>query len=173
MVGTLVLFDIDGTLVDSNDAHAEAWRLALAEHGTTIAVNQIRAAIGKGGDKLLPDVAGIDPESAAGKAIRESRGRFFKERFLPVLKAFPCAREVMLRMKQTGFNVGVASSANEDEVRALLSIARVDDLVEGASSADDVERSKPDPDVVYADLRDLLAHWDSGPFCSSVAFVQH
>jgi phosphoglycolate phosphatase-like HAD superfamily hydrolase len=149
----LVLLDIDGTLIDSNDAHARAWEIALREHGREVSYEAIRRSIGKGGDKLLPDVSGIDAESALGKALSEARGRIFKERFLPTLAAFPCAREAVLRMKQGGLRVGVATSAAKDELRALLDVAGVTDLVEGASSSDDADNSKPDPDIVQAALR--------------------
>lgn len=150
---SLVLLDIDGTLIDSNDAHARAWVLAFRENGHEVDFDAVRRAIGKGGDKLIPDVSGVEAESSVGKAVDEARARIFKQRFLPHLKAFPGAREAVEHMKKEGFRIGVASSAKKDELDALLRIADVLDLVEGSSSGDDVDESKPDPDVVKAALK--------------------
>src|SRR3954467_6470327 len=86
-----IMFDVDGTLVDSNDAHARAWVEALAEHGRRVAYDEVRRRIGMGGDKLLPAVTGIDAESAEGKAISKRRGEIFLAKYLPTLKPTPGA----------------------------------------------------------------------------------
>jgi beta-phosphoglucomutase-like phosphatase (HAD superfamily) len=145
---TAVLLDIDGTLVDSNDAHAAAWVAAFAEHGVMVSPRAVRDAIGKGGDKLLPDLTGVADESPLGRAIKEARARIFARDHLPGLKPFPCARELVARFAADHLRVAVATSASRDEVGALLEIAGVPHLVDGAASADDVDRSKPDPDVL-------------------------
>src|SRR6187200_2270479 len=93
-----VLLDVDGTLVDSNDAHAHAWVRALAEAGVTVDFTSVRRLIGKGGDKLLPEVSGIDSESPKGKAISKRRGEIFKADYLPKLRPFPHAEELLARM---------------------------------------------------------------------------
>lgn len=146
------ILDVDGTLVDSNDAHARAWASALVEEGFSVPFERVRPLIGMGGDKLLPEVTGLPEDDPRAKRAGERRGEIFKARFLPSLRAFPRTRELLLRMRETGLKLAVASSAEPDELKALLRIAGAEDLVVGASSADDVGRSKPDPDVVHAAL---------------------
>lgn len=147
-----VILDVDGTLVDSNDAHAHAWVDALAEHGINVEFERVRPLIGMGGDKLLPEVSGIEEETPEGKRISKRRSEIFKERYLPKLKAFPSAKELLQRMRDEGLKLVVASSAKEDELNPLLKIAGASGLVEEKTSSDDAENSKPDPDIVKAAL---------------------
>jgi len=147
-----VLLDVDGTLVDSNDAHAQAWVRALAEAGISVPFERVRALIGKGGDKLLPEAAGIDPDSPQGKSISKRRGEIFQKDFLPSLKPFPGAKELLVRMKREGLRLAVASSAKEDELKGLLRVCGADELIEASTSSDDADNSKPDPDIVHAAL---------------------
>jgi HAD superfamily hydrolase (TIGR01509 family) len=147
-----IILDIDGTLVDSNDAHARAWVEALAEFDIHITFDQVRCLIGMGGDKLLPKVSGISEETPEGQAISRRRGEIFKARYLPEIKAFPRTRELLLRMRDDGLKLVVASSAKEDELKPLLEIAGAADLVEEKTSSDDADNSKPDPDIVKAAL---------------------
>ena len=147
-----VILDVDGTLVDSNDAHARAWVEAFATHGITVAFEPVRRAIGMGGDKLMPAVSEIEEESEQGKAIAADRARIFKERYLPELRPFAATRELAERFIASGYALAVASSAKEDELGPLLEIARVADLIDTRTSSDDAERSKPEPDIVEAAL---------------------
>jgi HAD superfamily hydrolase (TIGR01509 family) len=147
-----VLLDIDGTLIDSNDAHARAWVEALAQYGYVVPFEKVRPLIGKGGDKVTPELTGLDPESGESKRISETRAEIFR-RELPSLRATPGARELLEHLASRGLELVVATSAKEAEVQALLEQAGVADLIEAASSADDAERSKPDPDIVQAALR--------------------
>lgn len=149
---TSVLLDIDGTLVDSNDAHAQAWIKALAEAGVAIEFMTVRRLIGKGGDKLLPEVSGIDAESEQGKAISKRRGEIFQKDYLPGLKPFPRAKGLLARMKQAGLQLAVASSAKKGELKGLLKVCGADEFIEASTSSDDAENSKPDPDIVHAAL---------------------
>ena len=84
-----VILDVDGTLVDSNDAHARAWVEALHEGGFDVPFERVRPFIGMGGDKLLPAVTGLTEEDPRAKRIGERRGEIFKARFLPSLRAVP------------------------------------------------------------------------------------
>ena len=143
-----VLLDIDGTLVDSNDAHARAWVAALAERGVHVALAAVRPLIGMGGDKLLPAAADIDPESPLGREVAERRSEIFLERYLPTVAPFPEARALLERMRADGLTLVAASSARADELRALLDVAGARGLLAAATSADDAARSKPDPDIV-------------------------
>src|SRR5688572_19409633 len=124
MALSTVLLDIDGTLIDSNDAHAKSWVEAFAAHGRQIAFDKVRPLIGKGGDKLLDELFHIDHESDEGKAISTTRKKIFKEKYLPQLKPFRQTRELLLRMKQDDLQLVVATSAEEDLVEALLDVAR-------------------------------------------------
>jgi phosphoglycolate phosphatase-like HAD superfamily hydrolase len=146
-----VLLDVDGTLVDSNDAHARAWSEALADIGRQVPATRIRPLIGMGGDKLLPAV-GVDPESSEGKSVSERRSRIFLERHVPLLKATRGARELVARFRREGFKLVVATSAREDEVEAILRHIGLEELIARKTSADDAEHSKPDPDIIHAAL---------------------
>ena len=150
-----VILDVDGTLVDSNDAHARAWAEGLQEAGFDVPFERVRPLIGMGGDKLLPEVTGLPEEDPRARRAGERRGEIFKARYLPSLRPFPRARELLLRMRDAGLKLAVASSAEPPELHALLRIAGATGLLEGASSADDAGSSKPDPDVVHAALERL------------------
>jgi HAD superfamily hydrolase (TIGR01509 family) len=154
---TGVLLDVDGTLVDSNDAHAHAWVKALAEAGVRVEFAAVRRLIGKGGDKLLPEVSGIDAESPKGKQISERRGELFQTEYLPKLRPFPGTKDLLARMKKAGLELAVASSAKKDELGGLLEVCGADEFVKASTSSDDAENSKPDPDIVHAAL-DRLGH---------------
>lgn len=150
-----VILDVDGTLVDSNDSHAHAWLAAFAEEGITVEYTAIRRAIGMGGDNLMPAVAGIESESPEGKKISKRRGEIFTDTYLPALRAFPSVRLLIERFIADGFVPAVASSAAEEELQPLLECAGIATLVLHRTSSDDAERSKPDPDIIQAALRDV------------------
>jgi HAD superfamily hydrolase (TIGR01509 family) len=147
-----VLVDVDGTLIDSNDAHARAWVEAFGEFGRTAEFGRVRALIGKGGDKIMPEVIGVDSESPDGKRIGDRRSELFRERYLPELKPLPGARALIERMRSEGLRLVVATSAKKDEMEALLEIGGVSDLLTERTSSDDAEDSKPDRDIVAAAL---------------------
>lgn len=154
-----VLLDVDGTLIDSNDAHASAWVRALREHGYTVAFERVRRMIGMGGDKLLPAVTGgLDAESEAGKQIGDRRRQVFLTEFLPTLRPTDGARALLERLRADGLRLVVASSAQEEELQPLLERAGVADLIEARASSDDAGRSKPDPDIIHAALQQ--ARWE-------------
>jgi HAD superfamily hydrolase (TIGR01509 family) len=150
-----VIFDVDGTLVDSNDAHAGAWVEAFEEAGYRVPFERVRRLIGMGGDQLLPEAIGLQGDTPSGQAISERRSQIFREKYLPRVKPFPGARELVERLHHDGYALAVASSAQPEELQALLKIAGVDDLIGAKTSAGEVEQSKPEPDVVVAALRKL------------------
>ena len=147
-----VLLDIDGTLLDSNDAHAQSWAEIFQRHGFDIPFDRVRPLIGKGGDKLLPELTGIDHESEKGKQLSGERKELFKRGYLPKLRPTRGARDLVKRLKEEGFGLVVATSSSGEELDALLGQANVDDLIGRATSADDGE-SKPDPDIIQAALK--------------------
>jgi HAD superfamily hydrolase (TIGR01509 family) len=147
-----VLLDVDGTLVDSNDAHARAWVDAFAEFGHEVAFERVRPLIGKGGDKLMPEVSGLDSESAEGKRIDQRRSAIFHERYLPGLEPFPGVTELLERLRADGLALVVATSAKNEELEPLLEVCGAARFVTGRTSSDDAENSKPDGDIVAAAL---------------------
>src|SRR3954463_10571056 len=142
-----VLFDVDGTLVDSNDAHAHAWVAAFAEHEISVDAAQVRRCIGMGGDKLMPTVSGLQEDSPLGAAIAKRRATIFAERFLPNLKPFKDADRLVAALKARGHAMVAASSAKRGELQSLLAIAGADALMDARTSSDDADESKPDPDI--------------------------
>ena len=145
-----LIFDVDGTLVDSNDAHAHAWIDAFREGGIAAEFATVRRLIGMGGDKLLPRISGLSAESDQGKKIVGRRSEIFRAIYQQTVRAFPGSRELFLALARDGVRLAAASSAQEDELEPLLDIAGVKELVEQKTSSTDVESSKPDPDVVHA-----------------------
>ena len=147
-----VLLDVDGTLVDSNDAHARSWVDALAEFGYDVAYDEVRRRIGEGGDKLIPQVTGMQAETETARALSARRWEIFRDEYLPTLRPTPGARELVDRMRGAGLRLIVATSAKDDEVRAILEQGGLADILPARTSSDDAERSKPDPDIVHAAL---------------------
>jgi HAD superfamily hydrolase (TIGR01509 family) len=147
-----VIFDVDGTLLDSNDGHARAWVDALGEDGHRVDFARVRPLIGMGGDKVLPALIGVAEDTPQGKASSERRGEIFRTRYLPRLRPFPKVRELVARLERDGKEIAVATSASEEDLRALLEKVGVSHLAREAATKDDAERSKPDPDIVRAAL---------------------
>jgi len=148
-----VLLDIDGTLVDSNAAHAAAWSDAFARFGRHHSPEEIRPLIGKGSDKLLREVASLDNESGEGQRISDARADIFKARYLPALQPTRGANAFVAWLLDSRLTVVVATSAKQEEVKALLAICGAEALAKHATTSDDAERSKPDPDIVVAALK--------------------
>jgi HAD superfamily hydrolase (TIGR01509 family) len=148
-----VLFDVDGTLVDSNDAHAHAWVQAFAEAGVDVEFSRVRRCIGMGGDKLMPEVSVETEQTERGARISRRRGEIFKEIWLPRLQPFRDAARLVAGLRDRGLTVVAASSAKQDELRPLLEIAGAASLMDQATSSDDADQSKPDPDILLAALK--------------------
>jgi HAD superfamily hydrolase (TIGR01509 family) len=152
------LLDVDGTLIDSNDAHASAWVEALSEFGHDVTFDRVRQLIGKGGDKLLPETVKVEKDSREGTAISKRRGILFKEKYLPNLRPFPSARELVAALRDRGLRVFIATSATADEITALLDVANVRDLLSDVTTSKDAKESKPDPDIIVAALTAAKCH---------------
>ena len=147
-----LLIDVDGTLLDSNDAHARAWVDVLRTNGYDLPFDRIRERIGKGGDKLLEELVGFDDETPDGKRISTQRREHFVHDLLGDLKPTAGARALLERLRDDGLRLIIATSASGDELGGLLKQAGVEDLIEAAANADDADSSKPDPDIVKAAL---------------------
>jgi HAD superfamily hydrolase (TIGR01509 family) len=147
---TGVLLDVDGTLLDSNDAHAMAYVEALRAHGIEQSFERVRRMIGMGSDRILPTLAGVEEDSDLGRQIQEKKRAGFRDRYLPGLKPVRGARDLLEHLRARGLTLVVASSAGAEELHMLLKAANVDDLIEQKTSSDDAEESKPAPDIVEA-----------------------
>jgi HAD superfamily hydrolase (TIGR01509 family) len=147
-----VLLDIDGTLIDSNDAHTRAWVQTLQRHGHFVGYEQIRSLIGKGSDKVFAEVLGIASDSALAKQITKDRTQLLLTSFIPNLTPTPGARQLVQRMRSQGLRLIIASSSGE-ELPALLAQAGLRDLLDTAVSSDEVKESKPDGDIIEVALR--------------------
>ena len=147
-----VLFDIDGTLVDSNELHVAAWSQVFAEAGHPVDAAAIRGQIGKGGDNLVPTLL---PQLATGvqEALADGHGRVFKQLFLDQARPFPDARALLERVHRDGRRVVLASSASRAELDHYLDLLDARDLVDAGTSIDDVGTSKPAPDIFAVALR--------------------
>ena len=152
-----VLFDVDGTLVDSNDLHAKAWQEAFRHFGVDLPYERVREQIGKGGDNLMPALLPRDLLDAKGKEIEAYRSALFQRDYLPKSRPFPGACALFARVRQDGKRVVVASSSKRWEVDHHLDLISCRSLVDAVTSKDDVEHSKPCPDVFEAALAKVPA----------------
>ena len=150
-----VIFDVDGTLVDSVDLHARAWQDAFRDFGHEIGFQAIRDQIGKGGDQLMPVFLSKGELDERGEALEKHRGQILKERYLPQITAFPEVRGLFERLLADGKRIALASSAKEDELEKYKEAAQIDDLIQAETSSDDAEKSKPHPDIFEAALKRL------------------
>ena len=150
-----VIFDVDGTLLDSVDYHARSWQETFARYGIDVPFAAVRSQIGKGGDQLMPVFVPPDRLEREGERIKDERAAHFKERYLPLVRPFPKVRELFERLRADGRRVVLASSGSREEVEGYKRIAGIADLIESDTSSDDAERSKPHPDIFLAALDKL------------------
>jgi HAD superfamily hydrolase (TIGR01509 family) len=150
-----VIFDIDGTLIDSVDLHARAWVEAFAHFGYHVSFEQVRPQIGKGGDQLMPAFISVEVLRQIGHELEQYRSDLFKRTYLPHVKSFPKVRDLLLKIRENDQRIALASSGKKDEVKEYKQIAQITDLVDVETSADDAERSKPAPDIFRAVLAKL------------------
>ena len=145
-----VIFDVDGTLLDSVDQHAKAWQDAFADYGYEIGFSEIRAQIGKGGDQLLPVFLSEAAREAQGSDIEARRSEILKQRYLSQIRPFPKVRELFARLSQDGIRPVLASSAKQEELQQYKKLLDIEDFVEVETTSDDAEKSKPEPDIFEA-----------------------
>lgn len=147
-----VIFDVDGTLVDSNRLHVEAWQEAFRCHGKEIGYRELHEQMGKGGDQLMPVFCSPEELEEFGSELEKRRTELFTRDYLPRVRPFPKVRELFERIKAEGLHIALASSAKEEEVKQHKKSLRIEDLLETATSADQADRSKPHPDIFQAAL---------------------
>jgi HAD superfamily hydrolase (TIGR01509 family) len=149
---TTVVLDIDGTLVDTNYQHAIAWHRALRTHGHVVQVWEIHRHIGMGGDQLVAALIGEEGERSDGEAIREAEGDAYGE-LIGEVQAMHGATELLEELREDGAKAILASSAKAEEVEHYLDLLDARDLVEGWTTAADVKRTKPHPDLIHTALK--------------------
>ena len=147
-----VLLDIDGTLVDSNDKHADCWVEAFAHFGKQVEWKTIRSQIGKGGDLLVPDTLNAREMRELGEPLKKYRGELWKDRYMESVQPFAGAIDAIRAIHARGVRVALASSSNPDEVEYYVGLLGVGDLLEGTTSKEDAEFSKPSPEIFQAAL---------------------
>jgi HAD superfamily hydrolase (TIGR01509 family) len=149
------IFDVDGTLVDSVDFHARSWVETFEESGHPVEYGEMRHQIGKGGDQLMREFLSEKEIKEFGSQLEEARKNRFQREYLPKVKGFPLTRELFQRILADGKQIALASSANGEELDAYKKKADIVDLVDTETSKDDVEKSKPHPDIFDAALSKL------------------
>lgn len=150
-----LIFDIDGTLLDSVDLHARAWVEAFQHFGVEVKEADARSQIGKGGDQLLPVFLSQERIEQEGETIESFRSDLFKRKYLDQVRPFPGVRALLERAKRDGLVIALASSGKKSEVEHYQKILNIGDLVDVATSSDDAERSKPHPDIFEAAIDKL------------------
>ncbi len=149
-----ILFDIDGTLVDSNDMHVLAWEEAFAGIGASFDRQVLHDQIGKGTDMLVPTLL-PDLDEAAREKLGDAHGSIFKAKFLSEAKPFPQAHDLLAYAHGRGQQVVLASSASSAELDHYLDLLGARDLVDATTSSDDVKQTKPAPDIFATALAKL------------------
>src|SRR5437588_314010 len=156
MVSVLAfIFDIDGTLVDSNELHVDSWDRAFRKFGKQFPRQALRAQIGKGSDQYLPEFLTKKEIADFGKELDEYRSKLFRKEYLPKVRPFPKVRELFQRIRDDGKRVVLASSGKKADTEYYVKLLKIDDLIDDYTSADDADRSKPAPDIFSAALEKL------------------
>jgi HAD superfamily hydrolase (TIGR01549 family) len=145
-------FDLDGTLVDSNYQHSLAWFRAFRAHDITLPIWRIHRSIGMGGDQLVAEVAGDDVEERLGDDLRERWAKEF-EPMMAEIVAFAGARDLLITARERGFKVVLASSGAAEQTNHYIDLLDARDLIDAYTTSEDVESTKPAPDLVNVALK--------------------
>jgi HAD superfamily hydrolase (TIGR01509 family) len=148
-----VIFDLDGTLVDSNELHVASWERAFRHFGKRFSLEQLRRQIGKGSDQYLPEFLSEAEIKKFGKELDEYRSKMFTKEYLPKVKPFPKVRELFQRIKDDGKSIALATSSKKSESKLYKKLLHIEDLVDVETNAGDAKRTKPCPDVFEIALR--------------------
>ena len=150
-----VIFDVDGTLIDSVDLHAEAWQEALRHFGYEVGFDDVRSQIGKGGDQLMPVFVPTEDLERIEEEMDSFRHDLFARKYLDQVRGFPGVRPLFERLRRDGIRIALASSAKGDELEHYKRAADILGLPDAETSSDDADRSKPHPDIFQAALAQL------------------
>ncbi len=155
LAAAAVIFDVDGTLVDSVAQHAEAWQRAFAHFGFHFDREAVRSQIGKGGDELMPVFLSREDLERQGKAIEAFRKDLFQREYLSGVRGFPKVPELFQLLREQGKRLALGSSAKADELETYTRAAGIEGLTDVETTSDDAEKSKPHPDIFSAALKRL------------------
>lgn len=147
-----LLFDIDGTLVDSNDHHTRCWVEAFEHFGKQFEYDVIRHQIGKGGDLLVPDVLDAKEMRAFGDEVKKYRSKLYKKKYLEEVKPFPFVERLFEELRAKKMRMALASSSNKEEVEYYTRLLNAEEFIEGSTSKSDAKFSKPSPEIFEAAL---------------------
>ncbi len=150
-----ILCDMDGTLLDSNFAHAESWQRCLERFGIHTTTGEVQRQIGKGGDQMLPVFVDKSRLEEIEDDLKECKKKLFEAEYLATLKPFPQAQALMDAIADAGIRIAMASSAGKEELENYLHIVGIAGLIEKQTSSDDADSSKPEPDIFLAALEKL------------------
>ncbi|HEU0273558.1 MAG TPA: HAD family hydrolase [Candidatus Udaeobacter sp.] len=149
------IFDIDGTLVDSNDLHVDSWDRAFRRFGKQFPREKLRAQIGKGSDQYLPEFLTPSEIKRFGKKLEDYKSDLFRKEYLPKVRPFPKVRELFQRIRDGSKHIVLASSGKKADTKYYVDLLKIDDLIDGYVSGDDADSSKPAPDIFAASLKKL------------------
>jgi len=149
------IFDIDGTLVDSNELHVDSWDRAFRHFGKEFPREKLRAQIGKGSDQYLPEFLTPEEIDRFGKDLDDYRSDLFKKEYLPKVRPFPKVRELFQRIRDDDKRIVLASSGKKADTKYYIDLLKIEDLIEGYTSGDDAENAKPAPDIFVASVKKL------------------
>ncbi|MBK1656766.1 HAD family hydrolase [Paracraurococcus ruber] len=149
---SMVLFDVDGTLVDTVDLHAESWVRCFRHFGREVAFDAVRSQIGKGGDQLMPVFLPREEVERHGEDMEAFRKQLYMREMIGTVRGFPGVADLFRRLRADGRRIVLASSGKPDELERYKALLGIQDLVDGATSSEDAERSKPHPDIFQAAL---------------------
>ena len=157
------IFDIDGTLVDSNELHVDSWDRAFRRFGKQFPREKLRAQIGKGSDQYLPNFLTPDEIGCFGKELDDYRSDLFKKEYLPKVRPFPNVRDLFQRIRDDDKRIVLASSGKKADTKYYIDLLKIDNFIEGYTSGDDADHSKPAPDIFAASLEKLggISHADA------------
>ncbi len=150
-----IIFDLDGTLVDSVDYHTEAWVKAFQKYGYNFSFAKLRQQIGKGSEYIVGDLLSQEEAEKLESDIAQYRKKYYQDNLLEKVRPFPKVKELFQTIKADEIKIVLASSARKETIAHYKELLEIEDLIDGATSTDDVEKSKPEPDIFAAALEQL------------------
>lgn len=150
-----VIFDVDGTIVDSNELHVQSWDEVFRRYGKHFSREKLHAHIGEGGDQYLPNFLSESELREFGAKLEKERGELYKEKYMAKVRPFPRVRDLFERIRRDGKRIALASSGKADELEHYVALCKIKELVDTRTTKDDVAHSKPHSDVFMAALRKL------------------
>lgn len=150
-----IIFDLDGTLVDSVKYHTQAWVKAFQKYGYDFSFDRLRQQIGKGSEYIIGELLPADEAEKLESDIAGYRKQYYQDNLLEKVQPFPKVKELFETIKADGIKIVLASSARKETIAHYQKLLGIEDLIDGATSTDDVAKSKPEPDIFASALEKL------------------